>query len=371
MLWLLSKVGNGLTRAAFLAPVAVFAYVSARMNLKAADAFGSDAFTRECFWWLGLAAAAYAGLGLELARLCFKRGAPSKGYAALAFLALAATYDGTAAYSFSSHELASTELTRTDLDRKKGKAKKAVDAARAALAPYLNAPELGAAAGALKAAEAVANEPRCKLTRISDEEKTRCDTLTNARKAHADAGAKVRLAAELKSAEEAYEATPYPPPEEARARDFGAWFVQWLPVVLLQVGSLLGAYAAFLPAAAKPAPPPAHETAPPPALIGASSFRANSAGKVEAAPAPQHVPTGDVAATVARLIRDPQQCPKGVTVDRNGWLAGPQRSLAAVVGAPLSRFNREVRAAAAAGALELDTSGKVTRMRLPQPSRLH
>lgn len=358
MLWLLGKAGELVLRGAFLAPVAVFAYVSARMNLKAADTFGSDAFTRECFWWLGLAAAAYAGLGLELARLCFKRGAPSKGCAALAFLVLAATYDAMAAYSFSSHELATVEQTRADAERKKAKAKTAVDSARTALAPYLEAPELGAAGGKLKAAEAVANEPRCRLTRISDEEKLRCDTLSTARLAFADAGAKVRLAAELKAAEALYEDVPYAPPAEARARDFGPWLVQWLPVVLLQVGSLLGAYAAFLPSSAKPAPPaPAPEAAAPPLRPGKP--------EALAAIVPAHQPTaGDVAAAIAGLIHNPATCPKGVTVDRHGWLAGPQRPLAALLNVPVSRFNRELRAAAAAGALELDTSGSVTRIRL-------
>jgi hypothetical protein len=179
-----------------------------------------------------------------------------------------------------------------------------------------------------------------------------------ATKAHA----KVRRVAELEAAETALNATPQSPTRDTLTDILPAELVKWLPAIVLQILTLFGTFAAAIPMKPRNAPPPSPPThTAEPARVVERSTRPQPRSLVR--PEPAKPVEANVVATVAALRRDPDKCPPGLGVDAEGWLAGPQRKLATLLGVPVSAVNRELKQAAVAGMLELDTSGPVTRMR--------
>lgn len=125
---------------------------------------------------------------------------------------------------------------------------------------------------------------------------------------------------------------------DTRSNLLGHELTVWLPVLLVTLGSLLGGFSVepSKPSSEPPAPSPQAAAEPP---------KPNTQAAVEPPTAHPIVP---------KLRSVAEAPPAGVEVHK-GWIKGSQRKLAAAIGTPPSRLNRDLRDAAAAGAIELRT----------------
>jgi hypothetical protein len=299
--------------------VCVFIAVSGTMNALFALTLGSDEITKGCWLAVALAATLFTARGPELVHQALKARAWSRALAALVVLAPAICYDALAAYGFAHME----QTAKTNAIADKAEDRRAAEAERdrilSDLSKYAAAPDRGAA------------EARVQALAGRRDRKGRAD-IAAARIALADAEAKERLTAQLHAAQAKLAHTERPPAPDKRAELFGPEVIAWLPVVLLQLGSLLGMYATG--GTGKRIAPQA-----PPAKA-----------EPEKAPAKDRPP-------IVRLVSDLSAKPvDGVTIDKDGWVRAGQRRLAELLGYSLARFNREARAAAAAGLILLDTA---------------
>lgn len=121
---------------------------------------------------------------------------------------------------------------------------------------------------------------------------------------------------------------------DTRSNLLGHELTVWLPVLLVTLGSLLGGFSVepSKPSSESPAPSPQAATEPP-------------------APSPQAAAAHPIVPKLRSVAEAP---PAGVEVHK-GWIKGSQRKLAAAIGTPPSRLNRDLRDAAAAGVIELRT----------------
>lgn len=361
---LVHAIQHGLLRLLFLVPVLTFVGVSGWFNYLFSIQLGNPA-------WIvvGLAAAGYAALGLDLMRVCWRRRARMKAFAAFLLWLPATTYDGIAAYGFATREQASAAQQRTLEQQPQLKAQRDVAEAESALQPYADAPNAEAANDAVAALERIVPDARCRQARMLDLDRDACARLTEARLAAARATAKARLRIELAEARQALAAAPLPPLLDKRAELFGPEVLAWLPVVLLQAGTILGVFAATVPFETpeypttkekwrwrlkRRAPTPSTEPQP------RSLLRP---GPAAGGPL---LPRKSIVALLTSLGPDSAPRPPGITVDASGWIRGGQRRLAAAAGMPLTRFNREAKAAQRQGLVEMDTSGNETAIRLRQ-----
>lgn len=353
-------------RLVFLLPVLCFVGVSATFNVLFSLTLSSGP---ERWAWvaLGIGAAVYSGLALDICRVNFSRGAPSKGIVALIFLLPALAWDARCTYGFASFEQERARQHVADATRKRAIAENHVRTARKALNTYADAIEPIAADAAVKVLAQRTNEERCAQYRMLNSAREICDQLTKARIDAERAHAKVRLTEALQRAEAKLTRIEAPPPSDSLADLIGPETVKWLPAAVLQLGVLLGVFAASVPAKTRN-PKPAAPSAPVAAVSAVPTAtrtprQASSAKQVKPASPPFEGTEALVNALVG-LAQNPDQFPPGLGLDDKGWIAGPQRPLAAKLKIPVSRLNKELKAAAQLGALELDTTGGVTRIRV-------
>jgi hypothetical protein len=242
------------------------------------------------------------------------RRAFTKAVAATLVLIPAGAYNVLAAYGFASREQATVAQRIQDAEDRRSSAEARVRSARQDLEAYQTAPE-----------------PDVIAAKIATLKRCRCPALEAAKLEEARAKAKVRLRKALEEAEEALSKIPPAPPKDSRAERFGREAVAWLPVILLEIGALFGMFATTPPGRRK-----TETAAPPPA-------------------AKRQAPASSVVSLVAKLAANPSAAPAGIKVDAAGWVRAGQRQLAALLGVPLARCNREIKAAVAAGRLALDT----------------
>lgn len=330
----------------FLIPVVTFVLVSGWFNYLFSSGLG-DATTRYCWIVIGGAAAVYAALGLDLIRQAWKRGSPAKAFAAFLLWLPATAYDGIAAYGFATQEQSAAATRLEDATKPVARARAAVSRAQEALRPYEDAPEPKAAARTVEALEKQTNDIRCRLAKISENERETCNNLTKARIALAHATAKAELTAALIAAEQQLENAPMPPPPDKRAQVFGQEVIAWLPVVLLQLGTVLGVFAAALPPKQK--------------LMAEKLKPAKS--PIEEPKAMNARREQTVIAFIARLTQQQAETPPGLRIDNQGWIRGGQRRFAAAAGIPLTRFNRDAKIAWRKGLIEMKTDGNETAIR--------
>jgi hypothetical protein len=373
-------------RVLFLIPALMLGTVSAVFNVMFSITLGASTHHQgvtvfglgpESLAWVafGIAAGLYSALGLEICRTNFMRGSPGKGLAALAFLVAAIAWDARCAYGFAhmGQDRAAKEIA--EQDRKFKSAEARVADARRALTDYADAPEPIAADAAAEVLARQTNDARCALRNLPNDIRHICNSLASARIAAARAHAKVRLQKALADAEAELDKTPTPGAHDSLVDLIGPELAKWLPAIVLQLGTLLCGFGAWIPPReTKPPPPPPQPPQPtPPAPPSPKTPTPPAPAQTPRAPrpprAPSTTPPADLdalASFIAGLLADPAQCPLGTGVTTDGWLAGPQRPLAGKAGMPVSKFNRLLRAAAAAGRLTVDTTGGVTKIRLPE-----
>jgi hypothetical protein len=350
-----SSTKTNIIRTVFLLPVLACVGVSGTMNVLFSETLGTDDTTRIGWIVLGLAAAAIGALGLELVRQAWKRGSYAKAITAFLVWLPAVTYDTLIAYGFTNREQVATMQRQLDEARPRAKAEARVQTARTELQAYRDAPQLDVAQETVAVLETQTPESRCRLAKLSDADRAACTTLADARLALARARTKQRLVTALEQAENERDAAPVPTPPDARFALLGQYSAL-LPVIVLQLGSLLGLFAATLPRMPEPKPVPSAPNPPARPLLRAPP---RPVQPHVAAPALNPGRIHDPAPTlnlVAALTRGERPCPEGVALDKDGWVRGPQRKLASAAGIPLSRLNQELKDAARKGLIQLDTS---------------
>lgn len=338
-------------QALFLIPVVAFVLISGWFNYLFSSTLGSGT-TWYAWVILGGFVAVYAALGLDLMRQAWKRGSPAKALAAFVLWVPCVGYDGVAAYGFATHEQSAAVLRLEEASKPLAKARADVARAREALKPYEHALDETAAAEAVGALEKQTTDTRCRLPKLHESERDACTSLTKARLVLSQAAAKARLMAALIAAEQDLANAPVPPPADKRADILGHEIVAWLPVVLLQLGTILGVFAATIPSKPKPTNErPKMPKSIPPSLQGVSA--AVSAKREQT-----------VVELIASLSQRPDDMPTGLRVDDDGWIRGGQRRFAAAASIPLTRFNRDAKTAWRKGLIEMKTDGNETAVRL-------
>jgi hypothetical protein len=354
-------------RVLFLLPVLLFVGVSATFNVLFSLTLNEGGWhTIEGKAWvaLGVAAALYSGLGLDIARTNFQRGAPSKGITALAFLIVALAWDARCAFGFASLEQDRARHHAQEDARKRDSATARVTAAKKALESYTDAPEPIAADAAVDVLAKRTNDARCALRNLPGDQQELCDQLSEARIAAARAHAKTRLADALKTAESELDRAPAPTPQDAFSELVGPTVAKWLPAIVLQLGTLLGMFAAAVPQKQR-AGSPNLTTEPPSAPAPAETLTPQAPRALPQNPGSRLTTSNQgLVDAIAELITNPSQCPPGLGVDGDGWLTGSQRRLATKLGVPVSKLNIALRDAAKNHQLEMDTTGNVTRLRI-------
>lgn len=347
-----------------LAVVGAFVLVSGTFNYLFSATLGDGA---EHYAWvmLGFGAACYSALGFDISRANFKQGAYFKALAALVLLAAAVAWDARCHYGYANIQQESARRHLADEERKRASATAKAADARKSLEPYITALDPIEADAAVDVLARRINDQRCAAKWLSKDDRELCDALSEARIAAARAHAKGRFTKALEEAEAVLNASKAPPPRDALAELIGPERAKWLPAIVLQLGTLLGVFAASIPRAPrKPAPMP--PKAPELRAGGQTARRAPGTPPQHLPPLPlQQAAIDTIVSIVARLLAEPEARPPGVVVDADGWLAGPQRRLATLLRMPVSKVNRELKAAVQSGAIEMSTRGRVTRLRVP------
>lgn len=340
-------------RVLFLLPVGLFITVSITMNTLFAWSLGANEIVSWCWVALGVGAALFAGLGPDLVRVNIQRRAYDRALAAGMLLLIALAYDGLSAYGFAvrEHHAAQDKARNGALPRVEALRRR--DTAQAALRPYADAPDAASQSEIVQGLARLVDARKCTWAEKPQPVKEACEKLSTAETNLARAKARERLAVELEEAERALARIPEPPPADARADTFGENVVAWLPVALLQLGTLLGAFAAWVPHKAKPV-----KASTPPAADMEPVREALDLG-----------PSPSVVKLAAALAAQPGPPPPGLRVDQAGWIRGTQRDIAKAAKVPLATVNRELRAAVASGALEVDTSNNQTAFRIGATGR--
>jgi hypothetical protein len=300
--------------------------------------------------------------------------------AALAWFACCLAWDGWSAYGFTARQHTLARDAAADAGRRRQDAAADVQRAEAEFARYADAPAAEVAKtqldGLTAELDAVERTPGIAYKGVpcarpnDDELRELCarraaliTARASAQNITARSEAKDRAEYNLATARRALNHMPVAEPVDPRARILGDWAVEWLPVVLLTIGAALSFFAVPpSPAEGRTAPAPAEgPPVPDPALAPVSGQRRprrkGVAGSARV----------EFAQRIAALLIQPRG---GLFVDTEGWMRGSQRRLAAAAGysTNTTRFNRDLHEAAAAGLVEVDTTGNGTGIRLKQPA---
>lgn len=351
----------------------MFVLVGGFMNFTFASTLGTDALTTRCWQALSVGATLYTVVGVSLAVEQWRENDRPRAIAASAVLALALAYDWSAAYGFSARQHSETAIITAEKARAHRDAKEALQLAQTSFEPYRDAPDVEVAqredANARADLDAIdrapgvvdrlgpCREPRSAGAReMCARRPAAVEAAQRASTELARAQAKARLLAEIEKAQTKLTANPPTPPADPRADLFGARLIELLPVALLMGGSLFGFFAAGKPQKRSPAPDQKLE-------IRATD---NSEQTPNQAPVPRKraKPGAD---KLARKLREIQAdaTSYGLVTDGQGWIRGSQRAFAGAAGlATQSSLNRAIHDAAAAGLIEVDTTGKDTAIRV-------
>lgn len=301
--------------------------------------------------WVGIAvcSAGWTACGLSATCRQWEAGAYGRATGAAVLLLASLAFDALAGYDLSYREI----KHKAEAERQDTGARTELNAEIARLASALArpVPELAEAKASYESASAVVSLDDCRAVTMPNKYKTEtadrirdaCERLTDARLLLAAATARPAIAQRLAAAQKQLKELGPVASGDARTRLLPAETIAWLPVVLVLLGAVLGPWVAESAApapAAKPVTPPAAE--------------------------PTHKAAPDCAAVVAALVKADAsgQAPSNVERDSAGRLVASQRVLAAMAGVGLSRLNRELQNAAAAGLIEVDTSGAKTAIRV-------
>lgn len=344
------------------APATLLVSAVAATNLQFAWTLGDTTAARAIFVAYSVAATLGTALGPHFAADNWNAGRRLRAACALLCFAMSITYDVYSTKGFAARERTIASDTTGELKRRRAAADDDVKRLTADLAAYANAPDSDVAKSEADNLQSqldeidkqpgVSNNDAPCVRVSSDRLRELCakrakiaPAALTAKTAVARAAAKQRIEFELASAQRALTTLPLPNPSDDRS------VREWLPVGLALAAAL--SVFAVPPKAAEPAPE--RPCAPVPAEPGVPRRRRNQAGKAA------------VAAKIAELSSNPA---KGLVVDRDGFLRGSQRNLAraAGYGSNVSGFNRDLRAAADEGELELETGAGGTAVRPKAPA---
>lgn len=382
----------------------LFVLVGGFMNFTFASTLGSDELTTRCWQALSVGATLYTVVGVSLSVEQWRAGDRPRAISAGLVLVLALAYDWSAAYGFSARQHATTEISAAEKERAHKDAKDALQLAQANFEPYRAAPDVAVAQAAEMTAKAAleaidaapgvmdrlgpCRDPRSAGARdLCGRRPAAFEAAQRASTELARAQAKARLWSEVEAAQRKLSSNPPAPPADPRAALLGTRLMELLPVALLMGGSLFGFFAAARPtqkphaptgnspvsqlATSNPSPdPPSAVPGHPSAAVPGQSSAAVPAGHPSAAvpgqsPSAARVkPGADKLAKALRAI-EADATSYGLTVDSEKWIRGTQRAIASAAGIrSTSTLNRSLHDAAAAGLVEIDTSGKDTAIRV-------
>lgn len=357
----------------------MFVLVGGFMNFTFASTLGTDALTTRCWQALSVGATLYTVVGVSLAVEQWREGDRPRAIAAGAVLALALAYDWSAAYGFSARQHSETSIVTAEKARAHSEAKDALQLAQANFEPYRDAPDVAVAQredantradlDAIDRAPGVMDrlgpcrEPRSAGAReMCARRPAAVEAAQRASTELARAQAKARLLAEIEKAQTKLAANPPTPSADPRADLFGARLIELLPVALLMGGSLFGFFAAGRPQ--KRNEPPGN-----PKLEMSSTGNPSPAAPSaqQSSPVQPRRRAKPGADKLARKLREIQAdaTSYGLSTDGQGWIRGSQRAFAGAAGiSTQSTLNRAIHEAAAAGLIEVDTTGKDTAIRV-------
>lgn len=349
-------------------PAAIFVGAVASTNVRYALTLGDDWSACAIFVAYSVAATLGTALGPHYAADNWNSCRRLACMAALVWFAGSLTYDVYSTKGFAAREHLVAEGTTTEAKRKHDTAQAEVDRLKKDLTSYASAGDATVAKTEADSLQAqlneidqqpgvIYNDAPC-VRSSSDRLRELCSkragiaaALAKAHTATATAAAKLRISRDLAKAERLLDANPPPKPSDSRA----AAAVEWLPIglALMAAVSVFAVPAAQTSAPAPPALPSRSGQAADQPSAAAPRRRRNQAGKAA------------VAAAITQLSSNPV---KGLVVDRNGFIRGSQRSFAraAGYGTNVAGFNRDLRAAADEGELELETGAGGTAVRPKQ-----
>jgi hypothetical protein len=358
----------------------LFVLCGGTMNLAFATSLGTDEITKYCWAALSVGATLYTLAGLDLAHRAFRQRERARGVAATAVLLFALGYDVLSAYSFSARQHESTSHIAAEATRKYETAKAELFRAEADLAEYADAQPLEVAKqherSMQQQVETLPSATKCarppdKLRLTCEHRAVLAEGLRKAEATRVRADAKVRLAAAVEAARTALNNAPAPQAPDPRAQLLGEAGAEWLPVLLLTFGSLLGFFASQVPGEATAEPRAKRRVA---NLIHRLTAESNHDQIMKApttitpAPRAQSVQAHVKLVEGLTALEAADRLPVGLTRDEEGYIRGTQRALAAATGlrhAPA--FTRAVKRASDDGMVELASSGPGTGVRIAQP----
>jgi hypothetical protein len=383
--WNKEHVLQGFRNIARFVAALLFLAVGGTMNFMFASTLGTDDVSRLVWQLLSVSASLYTLLGFDLIDENWPKHR-GRAYAAAVLLLCSLAYDGLSAYGFATRQTSVTSGATGEETRRRQDAERDVAAAERNLAPYENAPDQDVAQRDVRSIQLELEEidaiPGIKINGVPcgnapgrkvmiEHCPRRLDAaarLRGAEGALARAEAKTKWTAKLAGARAALNRIPPPAPADARTLLLGPALVEWLPVALLMVGTLFGFYVIPPADQQRAARPRWKLTAwlmrrPAPAAVSPPVTHAPAVPSAQAKTRRAQRGSEKIAQRLSEI--DKTSLPEGVTATHDGWIAGPQRTLAAAAGIPSTTlFHRLLHDAHAAGELDLDTSSKVTRIRV-------